>query len=127
MGRKVTDGLAIDVVAPAATLIEKGEAYRIDNWTGIAMDQIDAAEVDKGFSLEVTKALWRVKVPAATAAARGDYLGWSAGAGFKKGSTDFVAIVAPVNGGVPALAVAKVEGVRNASGYATIRIFDCAT
>lgn len=126
MGRKITDGLAIDVQAPAATLIEKGEAYRIDNWTGIAMDQIDATEVDRGVALEVSKALWRVKVPAATAAARGDYLGWSAGAGFKKGSTDFTAIVAPVNGGIPAGAVAKVEGVRNASGYATIRVLDGA-
>lgn len=127
MGRKITDGLAIDVLAPAATLIEKGECYRIDNWTGIAMDQVDAAEVDKVVALEVSKSLWRVKVPAATAATRGDYLGWSAGAGFKKGSTDFVAIVAPVNGGVPALSVAKVEGVRNANGYATIRVLDGAT
>lgn len=127
MGRKITDGLAIDCLAPAATLIEKGECYRIDNWTGIAMDQVDAAEVDKVVALEVSKALWRVKVPAATAAARGDYLGWSAGAGFKKGSTDFVAIAAPANGGVPALSVAKVEGVRNASGYATIRVLDGAT
>lgn len=127
MGRKITDGLAIDCVAPNATLIEKGECYRIDNWTGIAMDQIDATEVDKGVALEVSKALWRVKVPAATAANRGDYLGWSNGAGFKTGATDFVAIVAPVNGGVPAGAVAKVEGVRNAGGYATIRVLDGAT
>lgn len=127
MGRKISDGLAIDCLAPAATLIQKGEIYRIDNWTGIAMDQVDATEVDKVVALEVTKALWRVKVPAATAAARGDYLGWSAGAGFKKGDTDMVAIVAPVNGGIPALAVAKVEGVRNATGYATIRVLDGAT
>lgn len=127
MGRKISDGMAIDALAPAATLIEKGECYRIDNWTGIAMDQVDATEVDKVVALEVSKSLWRVKVPAATAAARGDYLGWSAGAGFKKGSTDFVAIVAPVNGGVPALAVAKVEGVRNARGYATIRVIDAVT
>jgi hypothetical protein len=127
MGRKISDGLAIDCQAPAATLIEKGEIYRIDNWTGIAMDQVDATEVDKSVALEISKALWRVKVPAATAATRGDYLGWSAGAGFKKGSTDLVAIVAPANGGVPALTVAKVEGVRNAGGYATIRVIDSAT
>lgn len=127
MGRKISDGLAIDCSAPAATLIEKGEVYRIDNWTGVAMDQIDATEVDRVVALETSKALWRVKVPVATAAVRGDFLGWSAGAGFKKGVTDFVAIAAPANGGVPALAVAKVESVRNASGYATVRVFDCAT
>lgn len=122
MGRKVTDGRAIDVSAPAATLIEKGELYRIDGWTGFALDQIDATEVDKAFALEVCESLWRVKVPAATAAARGDFLGWTTGAGFKKGSTDLVAIAAPVDGSVPVLAVAKVEGVRNSTGYATIKL-----
>src|SRR3954469_22958699 len=98
MGRKITDGRAIDVVAPAATLIEKGELYRVDGWTGFAMDQIDATEVDKAFALEVAESLWRVKVPAATAAARGDFLGWATGAGFKRGSTDLVAIAAPADG-----------------------------
>lgn len=122
MGRKITDGNAVDVLAPAATLIEKGELYRIDGWTGFAMDQIDAAEVDKAFALEVTHSLWRCKVPAATAAARGDYVGWTTGAGFKKGSTDLSAIAAPADGSVPVLACAKVEAVRNAGGYATLRL-----
>ena len=122
MGRKITDGNAIDVVAPAATLIEKGEVYRIDGWTGFAMDQIDAAEVDRAVALEVTHSLWRVKVPAATAAARGDFLSWTTGAGFKKGSTDLAAIAAPADGSTPVLAVLKVEGVRNSDGYATVRI-----
>jgi hypothetical protein len=122
MGRKVTDGNAIDVAAPAATLVEFGELYRIDGWTGFAMDQIDAAEVDKNLSLEVSKALFRCKVPAATAAARGDFLGWTTGAGFKNGATDLAAIAAPADGSTPVLAVAKVEGVRNSRGYATIKL-----
>jgi len=122
MGRKITDGNAVDVQAPAATLIEKGELYRIDGWTGFAMDQIDATEVDKGLALEVTHSLWRCKVPAATAAARGDFVNWTTGAGFKKGSTDLQAIAAPADGSTPILAVAKVEGVRNADGYATLRL-----
>lgn len=122
MGRKITDGNAVDVQAPAAQLIEKGEIYRIDGWTGFAMDQIDAAEVDRAVALEVTHSLWRVKVPAATAAARGDFLSWTTGAGFKRGSTDLAAVAAPVDGSTPVLAVAKVEAVRNSGGYATIRL-----
>ncbi len=122
MGRKITDGNAIDVVAPAATLIEKGELYRIDGWTGFAMDQIDVSEVDRGFALEVTHSLWRCKVPAGTAAARGDFVQWTTGAGFKKASTDLSAIAAPTDGSTPILAVAKVEGVRNSDGYATLRL-----
>ncbi len=122
MGRKITDGNAIDCVAPAATLVEKGEIYRIDGWTGFAMDQIDATEVDRKVALEVTHSLWRVKVPAATAAARGDFLGWTTGAGFKSGATALAAIAAPVDGSTPDLAVAKVEGIRNSNGYATVRL-----
>lgn len=122
MGRKITDGNAVDVSAPAATLVEKGELYRIDNWTGFAMDQIDASEVDRGLALEVTHSLWRCKVPAGTAAARGDFVQWTTGAGFKKGSTDLTAIAAPTDGSTPILAVAKVEGVRNSDGYATLRL-----
>ena len=122
MGRKITDGNAVDVQAPAATLIEKGELYRIDGWTGFAMDQVDAAEVDKSVALEVTHSLWRCKVPAGTCAARGDFVNWTTGAGFKKGSTDLAAIAAPADGSTPVLAVAKVEGIRNAGGYATLRL-----
>ena len=121
MGRKVTDGRAIDVTAPAGT-VEKGELYRIDGWTGFALDQIDPTETDRGLALEVCESLWRVKVPAATAAARGDFLGWTAGAGFKTGATDLVAIAAPADGSTPVLAVAKVEGVRNSRGYATVKL-----
>lgn len=122
MGRKVTDGNAIDVSAPAATLIEFGELYRIDGWTGFAMDQIDTTEVDRAVALQVDHALFRCKVPAATAAARGDFVGWTTGAGFKKGSTDLSAIAAPADGSTPVLACAKVEGVRNSDGYATLRL-----
>jgi hypothetical protein len=123
MGRKITDGLAVDVVAPAGT-IDKGECYRIDGWTGIAMISIASTDTDRVLALEVSKALWRVKVPVGTAAARGDYLGWTTGAGFKSGATDFAALAQPAAGGVPATAVARVEAVRNSTGYATIRVLD---
>lgn len=123
MGRKISDGLAVDVVAPAGT-IEKGELYRIDGWTGIAMIAIASTDTDRVLALECSKALWRVKVPVATAAARGDYLQWTTGAGFKSGATDLQAIAQPAAGGVPANAVARVEAVRNSAGYATIRVLD---
>lgn len=124
MGRKITDGNAVDVTAPGSTLIEKGELYRIDGWTGFAMDQIDATEVDRGLALEVTHSLWRCKVPVGVAANRGDYVSWTTGAGFKAGPTALATLAAPAAGGVPATAVAKVEGIRNTAGYATLRLVD---
>lgn len=122
MGRKVTEGGAIDVVVPATKATQKGEIYRIDGWTGFALDQIDVTEVDRAVALDLTRSLWRCKVPAATAVARGDYLGWTTGAGWKQGDTDLSAIAAPADGSTPVLAVAKVEGVRNSTGYATLRL-----
>lgn len=118
MGRKITDGLAIDVAAPAATLIEKGELYRIDGWSGFAMDQIDATEVDRNVALHIGLELWRCKVPAGTCATRGNYVYWTAGAGFKTAATQ-LANAAGTAGDQP---VAKVEGVRNSGGYATLRL-----
>jgi len=123
MGRKITDGLAVDVTAPAG-IFDKGELYRIDGWTGIAMISIAAADTDRQLALEVSKAFWRVKVPVGVAATRGDYVAWTTGAGTKSGPTDLATLAAPAAGGVPATAVGKVEGVRNSTGYATIRVLD---
>lgn len=122
MGRKVSDGRSVDVTAPASTLIEAFEMYRVDGWTGFAADEITTTEVDRAFALIVDEGEYRVKVPAATAAARGDFLQWTTGAGFKKASTDLSAIAAPTDGSTPILAVAKVTAVRNSSGYATVKL-----
>ena len=121
MGRKITDGQAIDVTVPAGT-VDFGELVRIDNWTGFAMDTIPSTATDRGMAIDVSRALYRCKVPVGVAAARGDFVQWTTGAGFKKGETDLSAIAAPTDGSTPILAVAKVEGVRNSGGYATLRL-----
>jgi hypothetical protein len=122
MGRKVTDGLSLDFAAPSSTLIEEGEIYRVDGITHFAITEVAAADADRSYAGDVSEALYRCKVPVAVAAARGDYVGWTTGAGFKKGDTDLAAIAQPAAGGVPALAVALVEGVRNSRGYATLKL-----
>lgn len=121
MGRKVTDGLSLDFAAPAATLIEEGEIYRVDGITHFAVTGVLAADVDKGYAGDVSESLYRCKVPVGIAATRGDYLGWSAAGTFKTGATDLV-LIAAINGGPPAGAVCQVEGVRNSRGYATLRL-----
>jgi hypothetical protein len=120
MGRKKTDGEAVDVTAPGATLIEKGELYRIDNFTGFAADQIDATEVDRSVALDVSQAVWKVKVPVGTCATRGMYVKWTAagGATFQKSSTDLLddTSTRTLN------SIGKVEEVRNSAGYAAIKL-----
>ena len=118
MGQLKTDGRAIDVVAPGATLIEFGECYRIDGWTGIAMDEITATETPRGLAMEVSsERIWYVKVPAAVGGARGTLVYWTAGAGFKAGATALTSTVT----GAP---VAKLEEARDANGYAALRVIN---
>lgn len=119
MGRRISDGLSVDVTVPGSTLVEKGELYRIDGWSGFAFDEITTTEVDRAVALEVDQhALWRCKVPAGIATVRGNYVYWTSGTGFKKAVTDLQATPATA-GDHPA---AKVEGVRNAGGYATLSV-----
>jgi hypothetical protein len=122
VGRKVTDGKAVDVTAPGSTHIETGEVYRIDGWTGFSMDDIAADEVDRGMALECTESVWSVKTPSGTAATRGAYLQWATGTGFRAGPTQLEDVAIPAAGGVPDTAVAKVETPRNSGGYARIRL-----
>lgn len=121
MGRKVTDGLSLDFTAPAG-LIEEGEMYRVDGITHFAITGILTTDTDRAYAGDVSKALYRCKVPVGVAAARGDYVGWTTGAGFKTGGTDAAALVQVAAGGVPAGAVAIVESVRNSRGYATLKL-----
>jgi hypothetical protein len=94
-------------------------------WTGSRISpsrRLLLTDADRAYAGDVSEALYRCKVPAGVAAARGDYVGWATGAGFKKGDTDLAAIAQPAAGGVPALAVALVEGTRNSRGYATLKL-----
>jgi len=115
MGQLKTDGRAADFVAPAGT-IAFGELYRIDGWNGFAMKNVAAADTDRNLSMEISaERVWYVAVPAAVNGARGTLVYWTAGAGFKKASTDLTSTVT----GSP---VGKIEEARDASGYAAIRL-----
>src|SRR3954452_4639569 len=99
MGQLKHEGEAVDVVSPGgAVTITKGELYRIDGWTGIAMSTVLPTDPELGLALEVGLRIWYVTIPAAVAAPRGAFLYWTAGAGYKSGLLDLTATVtgAPV-------------------------------
>jgi len=118
MGRRVTDGLAIDVAAPAAQAIVKGELYRIDGWTGWAAINIGANDTERNFALNMDLGVWSCLVPAGVGTTRGNYVKWTAATGFQNGPTQLVddGATRTVN------SVAKVETVRNSGGYARLRL-----
>lgn len=118
MGRLKHEGDAVDVTAPAATVITFGELYRIDGWTGIAMANIASADTVRTFSLETSPSrIWYFSVPAAEPATRGAFLTWSAGVGFKSGATDLTA-----TGATAANAACKVEESKDAGNVIAARV-----
>lgn len=120
MGQLKTDGRAIDVATPGATAITFGELYRIDGWTGFAMKTQAAADTDRNMALEVSaERIWYCSVAAAVNGARGTLVYWTAGAGFKKATTD---LTTTATGG----AVGIIEEARDANGFAAIRVFNGA-
>lgn len=119
MGHRLTDGKAIDVQAPAATVINDGDLYRINDWSGFAIGDKDGVQTDLGMALETDRhAVWKIKLPAALTPAVGDRLYWSAGTGFKKGDTDLVA-----EGTAGAIGpIVKVLIAKNSAGYAAVQL-----
>lgn len=120
MGQKKTDGRAIDVQAPASTALSFGELYRIDGWTGFAMKTVGATDVDRGLALSVSEEIYYCVVPAAVSGARGTLVYWTAGAGFKRGTTDLTT-TDPGAGSDP---VGKIEEARDSNGVAAIRVIN---
>jgi hypothetical protein len=118
MGNKKTEGATIDATVPGGQTVVKGELYRIDGWNGIAMSTVLPTDPELGVALENdNQAIWYITIPAAVAAARGDVLYWTAGTGFKKGSTDLSATVA----GPPAV---KVEEAKDANNVVGVRVLN---
>lgn len=119
MGRKASDGKAVDVVAPAGQY-DFGELFRIDGFTGVALSTINTADTDRGLALEVSDCIWWFKVPVGVGTTRGIFLYWASGAGVRRGDTHLQA-TAGTAGDQP---VGKVETVRNANGYAAVKLFN---
>jgi hypothetical protein len=118
VGHLKGDGRATNVTAPAG-VISFGELYRIDGWTGIALSRVEAADTKREIALEVSaERIWYVNV-GAVAAAKGDILYWTAGAGFKAGATALQATA----GVGPAV---KIEEAKDGNNIAGVRVLQGA-
>lgn len=114
MGQLKTDGRAVDVVAPAG-VYNFGEFFRMDGWSGFALDSIASGDTVRKLALEVSaERIWYCLLPAGVTGARGDRLYWTTGTGVKRGDTDLTATpTGPV--------VAIVEEAKDGNNVAAIR------
>lgn len=117
MGQLKSDGRAVNVTF-AAGVITFGDLYRVDGWTGIALEDFASGESPRAGALEVSsERIWYIKIPAAVVAPRGTLLYWTAGAGMKRGDTDLTATVT----GSP---VVKVEEAVDANDWCAVRVIN---
>jgi hypothetical protein len=124
MGQLKHDGRAtLEGVTWPAGVITFGDLYRVDGWTGVAMDNIAAADILRVGAMEIAPdRIWYVKFPSALNSVKGDYVAWStaAAATFQRGDTHLAAFVAATHK-VPC---ALVEEAADANDYAAIRILN---
>jgi len=119
MGQLKHDGRATQggYTWPAGTYTF-GELFRLNQWNGIILKTIAAADTVRVADMEIAPdRVWYIKLPAALSPAVGDYLYWTTGAGVKRGDTDLAAAVV----GAP---VAKVDEAKDANGYAAVRVLN---
>lgn len=119
MGQLKHDGRATQggYTWPAGTYTF-GELFRLNQWNGIILKTIAAADTVRVADMEIAPdRVWYIKLPAALSPAVGDYLYWTTGAGIKRGDTDLAAAVV----GAP---VAKVDEAKDANGYAAVRVLN---
>lgn len=125
MGQLKHDGRATQggVTFPAG-VITFGDLYRVDGFSGFAMKSLAAADTVRTADMELAKErVWYVKLPAGLTPAKGDLLAWSAGAGFKRGDTDLIAMpVNPAAGAAIPQPVCQVEETKDANGFAAVRL-----
>lgn len=94
-----------------------GDLFRLNGWNGIAMKHVATADTIRTADLEISsERIWYVKLPGISPTL-GQYLYWTAGAGIKRGDTDLTLTVT----GSP---VAIVEEVKDAGGYAAVRVLN---
>jgi hypothetical protein len=84
------------------------------------MKAVGASDTERGMALECSsERIWYVSVPAGVTGAKGDILFWTAGAGFKKATTDLSSSAGEF--------ACKVEEAKDASNVAGVRALNIGT
>lgn len=78
MGRKVTDGKAINRTVPAGKAVVDGELYRIGGVNGLSIGVVAVGDTARTLAFECdTNAIYSIHLPDAVNPARGDFLYWA--------------------------------------------------
>lgn len=124
MGQLKHDGRAtLDGVTWPAGVVTFGDLYRVDGWTGVALDNFASGETPRVGAMEIAPdRIWYVKIPAGLTGAKGDYLAWTtkAPATFQRGDTNLALFVVATHGSPCCL----VEEAKDAQNYAGVRILN---
>lgn len=112
MGRKVSDGKAINLTCPTSQVINDYDLYRINNINGVAIGTNDGVAT-KVMAFEIdTSTIYSVKVPAGINPRVGQDLFWANPDIFQRGDTNLV-VEPAVSGDEPCFWVTKAKNANN--------------
>lgn len=84
MGRRKTDGLAINMTVPDATAVADYELYRIGGINGLAITDVAADDVERTIAFETdTNAIYSIHAPSGVNPAAGALLYWTTPGSFQ--------------------------------------------
>lgn len=121
MGQKISDGKAVDLVAPSGQVINDYDMYRIGGWNGAAIGSNDGVAA-KTMAFECDPpAIYSIKVPAGISPAVGAKLYWATADNttFQRGDTNLA-----LTGAAGQLPCFKCISTKNAAGYVQGRILN---
>lgn len=124
MGQLKHDGRAtLEGITWPAGVITFGDLYRVNGWTGVAMNNFASGESPRVGAMEIAPdRIWYVKFPSALNSVKGDYVAWASAtaATFQRGDTNLEAFVLATH----KFPCALVEEAADAADYAGIRILN---
>lgn len=117
MGRKVTDGKAVNLTVPDTKAVADGELYRIGGINGFATGEVAADDTARTLAFETdTNAIWSIHVPSGVNPAAGALLYWTDPSAFQDGPTKLAAAAATA-GDAPCFFVTQARSSDPDGGY----------
>ena len=117
IGRKLSDGKAINLTVPDSEVVLDYELYRIDGVNGLAVGAVASTDTDRTLAFECdTNAIYRIHVPTAVNPSAGDLLYWDDPSSFQSGPDDLLA-AASAGGDAPCFWVTEARASDGDGGY----------
>jgi hypothetical protein len=117
MGRKVSDGGAVNLTVPGGDAVSDGELYRIGGINGFAIGDVVTTDTDRTKAFDINPSfIYSIHVPSGVNPAAGALLYWATPGSFQAGPTNLQTTPA-TQGDFPCFFVTQARSADPDGGY----------